>query len=442
VVCIPYNGEVSDYHINALRESLQRLRLNALLNSLDGALTGGTEAVGARLLQAVLTEVPAFSRSHNPDVLPELARHGRAHVEEVLRLLRGGQAGPLAFVQEHARRRAEQHLPLEATLHAYRSGHKVLSRWLRDSVLRAAAPGEAMQQATAAIVDFAMDYTDAISTTFASSYSAHSLLLADVAGDQRFQLLEILLAGHDESDLRAARILRDGGFLDERHSYCVALLHSVDPTEMLNAARARRLADAVEQAVATLNVRSLVDVHAHKVTVVCAAVRRESGWTAPRASLARQVAAALAQVGIAALAGVSNDVPSTAHVPTAWREAGTALELASVGERVVRFADLPLRRLLLHNAPEDFRRMLPAWTRAFHAADSAASGALVATLRAYADTDMNVLKAAATLGVHPNTVYARLQRVAVLSGLQPRGFAGLSELLIVCDCGPEPAGAA
>jgi hypothetical protein len=366
--------------------------------------------------------------------LPELASHGRQHVDEIVRLLRGGGIERFDFVHEHARRRAEQRFPLEATLHAYRSGHKVLSRWLRESAMTVASPSEDAQRTVAGIADFAMEYTDAISTTFAGTYSSHSLLLADVAGDQRSQLLQILLDGHDEADLRAERILRDAGFLDERQSFCVALARSVDPTEMLNASRARRLADAIEQIVAELAVRRIIDIHTNKVTMVFAAVRRDSGWTAPRASLAKRIRDALSFVGNAALIGVGNDVPSTSHIPTAYREAATALELASVGHRVVQFSEIPLRRLLLHFAAEDFRRVLPAWTNDFYDADEQAGGALVATLRTYASVDMNVLKAAQTLGVHPNTVYARLQRICDISGLQARSYNALTDLLIVCDC--------
>jgi hypothetical protein len=319
-------------------------------------------------------------------------------------------------------------------LHAYRSSHKVLSRWLRESALTVASPAEDAQRAIAAITDFAMEYTDAISTTFAGTYASHSLLLADVAGDQRSQLLQILLDGHDEADMRTARILRDAGFLDERQSFCVALARSVDPTEMLNASRARRLADSIEQIVAELAVRRLIDVHTNKVTIVFAAVRRDSGWTAPRSSLAKRIRAALSFVGNAALIGVSNDVPSTSHIPTAYREAAAALELASVRQRVLQFSEIPLQRLLLHFAAEDFRRVLPAWTNEFYDADDNARGALVATLRAYASVDMNVLQAAQALGVHPNTVYARLQRIFDISGLQARSFNALTDLLIVCDC--------
>ena len=132
-------------------------------------------------------------------------------------------------------------------------------------------------------------------------------------------------------------------------------------------------------------------------------------------------------------------VVATSHIPTAHREAAAALELAHVRERVVQFSEIPLRRLLLHFAAQDFRRVLPAWTAAFQAADAGAYGALSATLRAYASVDMNILKAAQILGVHPNTVYARLQRVFDLSGLQARHFDALCDLLVVCDCLPQVA---
>jgi sugar diacid utilization regulator len=171
--------------------------------------------------------------------------------------------------------------------------------------------------------------------------------------------------------------------------------------------------------------------------MVFADVRRESGWTAPRSSLALRMSEALKFVGNAALIGVSNDAPSTSHIPTAYREATAALEMALVTQRVVQFAELPMQRLLLHFAGEEFRRVLPAWANEFHVADDRAHGALTATLRAYADADMNVLQAAQTLGVHPNTLYARFERIFDISSLQARTFNALTALLIVADCKRE-----
>ncbi len=423
-----------DYHANALKEALRRLATSPFLAATGDRVETNAASIVAELQQTVLAEVPEFSASRNPDLLPELARHAAQHTGEIVRLMRGGDPGNFEFVQEHARRRAEQRFPLEATLHAYRSGQKVFSRWLRTSAVTAASPGEAAQQAIAAVADFAMEYTDAISTTFAAAYASHTLFLADVAGDQRAELLQILLDGHDEADVRVAPILRDWGFLDKRQSFCVALGRSVDPTEMLSAVRARRLADSIEKIIADSAVRRLIDVHANKVTMVFADVRRKSGWTAPSNSLAKRMSVALTFVGNAALIGVSNDVPSTSHIPTAYKEASAALDLASVTQRVVQFSEIPIQRLLLHFAGEDFQRVLPDWAQKFYVADHNARGALTATVRAYANADMNVLKAAHTLGVHPNTIYARFLRIFDISGLQARRFKCLTELLIVLDC--------
>ena len=434
-----YNAPMSDFHAKSLGEALQRIGRGAPVSAIIGRLSSNAPKIAAQLREAVLTEVPEFSKSRNPALLPELARHGREHIEEALRLLSGGAVGRFEFVHEHAQRRAEERFPLEASLHAYRSGSKVVSRWLRESAFSLKKPAKASREAIASLTDFAMEYTDAISTAFAAAYSSHLRLLAEVAGDQRSQVLKILLDGNDEADVRAGRLLREAGFLEERQSFCVALARSVDATEMLDAPRARRLADAIEQIVADLPARRLIDVHANKVTMVFAAVRRISGWTAPRAPLAKQIQETLGFVGNAALIGVSNDVPSTSQIPTAHRQAAAALELASVSQRVVRFSEIPLPQLLLHFASQDFRRVLPAWTNEFYKANDDSDGVLIATLRAYAQVDMNVLKAAQVLDVHPNTIYARLQRIAGISGLDARSLHPLIDLLIVSDCGPRAA---
>jgi DNA-binding PucR family transcriptional regulator len=49
-----------------------------------------------------------------------------------------------------------------------------------------------------------------------------------------------------------------------------------------------------------------------------------------------------------------------------------------------------------------------------------------------------VLKAAERLGVHPNTVYSRLQRIIDITGLDARNYHALTELLIIADCTRRP----
>jgi sugar diacid utilization regulator len=63
-----------------------------------------------------------------------------------------------------------------------------------------------------------------------------------------------------------------------------------------------------------------------------------------------------------------------------------------------------------------------------------ARGTLLQTLRSYADADMNVQKAAAQLAIHPNTMYARLERIREVTGLDAQRYHELTELLLGSEC--------
>ncbi len=428
---------MSDYHSNALNDSLQSLNDSRLIMAAVDRLADNSAAINTELMSTVLAEIPAFSESRNPQVIPDLARHGPEHTSEILRLLGGGRVGNFAFVRDHARRRAEQHFPLEATLHSYRCGHKVFSRWVREASLAAVSSPADAQRIVADVADFTIEYTDAISTIAASTYLSQSRLLANVAGDERAELLTILLDGYDESDRRVAGILRSAGYLDQRQSFCVALAQPVDPAEMLNTARARRLANSIDEVLQASRAKRVIDVRQNKVVIVFSDVRRVSGWTAPRSALAKRVTSDLLMVGNAALIGISNDVQSTSQIPAAHKEAALALDLADVTNRVVQFSGIPARRLLLHLAGEQLQGALPAWSAKFFTNDDKAGGSLIRTLRAYANSDMNVLKAAETLSVHPNTIYSRLQRIFDISGLDAKSYHSLTDLLIIAECRPQ-----
>ena len=95
------------------------------------SLDAGMQRAAATLRAAVLAEIPAFSASGNPEILPSLDAHADAHIQEIRRLFDGGAIGDFEFVRTHAHRRAEQRFPLDAILHAYRCGHRILSHWLQ-----------------------------------------------------------------------------------------------------------------------------------------------------------------------------------------------------------------------------------------------------------------------------------------------------------------------
>lgn len=409
-------------------------RLSALLPSraLASGLARAAQAMRTELGQTVLAQIPAYRESRNPEVLPQLAGHGAAHVDEITRLLATGHVGNFAFVRTHAALRAGQYFPLDALLHAYRCGHKVFARRLLELA------GEQPPATLAALADFTLEYTDAISTLASAAYVEHARHLTAAAVDEQAALLDLLLAGHDEADRRATSSLRKAGFLDGRQSFCVVLAHSMDPAHMLDAARARRLADALDALVPDALARRLIDVRGGTVTLVLAGLRRLSGWTAPLPTLSARVAECLGRAGNDVLAGLSPDVEATAHIPSAHRKAALALQLAHPGLRVCAFDRIALRTLLLQQAAPVARDLLPAWHGPLLQADQRASGNLQRSLRTYADTDLNVLKTAARLEAHPNTLYARFERVRLLTGLDPRRLWELDALLLAFDLQARP----
>ena len=126
------------------------------------------------------------------------------------------------------------------------------------------------------------------------------------------------------------------------------------------------------------------------------------------------MSATLALVGDTALIGVSNDAPSTAHIPNAHREALVALELADVSQRVSVISAIPLRRLLLHFGREQCNAYSSMGGARCFSADEGHAAALLATLAAYADADLNVLKLPSSSPCTEHD-FLRLQRVRELT---------------------------
>jgi hypothetical protein len=424
---------VADFRITTLIEALDRLRGSRLLPAAVAHLCQHAAALLAELRDNVVAEVPAFTASHDPVTLEQLAVHGPQHHAEIVRLLEGGPVGDLRFVREHAQLRAEHRFPLEAILHAYRCGHRVFARWLQQGMVLADPAAEDARAFLAGLADFTLEYTDAISSVATAAYAERTRQLSEAAEDQRAELLNILLDGYDESDARVAALLRRAGYLQGRQTFCVVLAQSVDATEMASPSRARRLAESIDELVPQTLARRLIDVRDGMVIGVLSGVRRTSGWTAPAAPLAARVARELATAGNAVLIGISGDVASTSRIPSAHRQALLAMRMSGITHRVVEFAATPLPRLMIHLAGEELQRLLPAWASSLYDADDKLAGVLMHTLRAYADADMNVLKAAARLSVNPNTVYARLNRVSEITGLDARSYRALTDLLTVAD---------
>ena len=417
--------------------AIDSLRAHEVIPAVAKALRAGSEAIVEDLRKSVIGEIHAYTQSANPDVLPELKQQLEQTVDEACQLLGGKRPDEMAFVTAHARQLAEQKFPLDALLHMYRCAYLGLLPWIRGAALAAASDTAHVRRVVATVTEFTFEFTSSISTLATSEYVDHTRLLAEAEGDRRSQLLDLLLSGYDESDNRAAQLLRRAGYLEQRQSFCVAIARSVNPSEMENAARAQRMADSISDELHDLPIRVLLGVRDNLVTVVMSGTRRLSGWTAPQSLLADRVYPALRKIGPAAVIGLSADVPSTSHIPRALGEAKLALDFASVGQRVMRYSGIPFRHMLVRVAADNIQSALPIWVESFLSADRKARGKLLETLRAYADADMNVLKTAKALSIHPNTIYARMQRIDDATSKNALSYKDLTELLLAMDCAGE-----
>jgi hypothetical protein len=422
-----------DSELGGIIRSVQALRGFGVVPGISSRLRKVSEQTSGALLSTVVKEVLAFTTSANPDVLPELEHHLQRQVDSVCDIL-AGLPPNLDFVAEHAARRAEQKFPLDAQLDVYRCLHRQLAESVRDAALEVADESAQVRRVAAAVSDFTIEYMGTIGTVLTSEYVSHTRRLAEAEGDRRTELFNLLLRGYDESDGRALQLLRRGGYLEQRQSYCVAVARSVDPREMENAPRAQRMADAVSEALRDLPIRVLIGVRDNRVIVVMSGIRRISGWTAPQSLLADRVYPPLRKIGPAALIGVSTDAPSTTHIPAAVREATLALDFASVGDRVMSFSRIPFCNMLVRVAADKVQAALPDWVDAFREANEKARGSLIETLQAYADADMNVLKTAKAMSLHPNTIYARMRRIEDITGRNPLSYGGLTEMLLAMEC--------
>jgi len=419
---------------NVPNKGVDGLRALGVIPATGQRLQGDAGLSASRLGEAIVAEVPAYTQSGNPDILPELDAHLKLIIAEACRLLAGKRPGDTGFIAQHAHRRAGQKFPLDALLHTYRIAYLRLMPWIRDAALAVASDTTHVRRVVAAATEFAYEYTGTISSQTTSEYVDHTRRLAVAEGDRRTELLNLLLHGYDEADNRTAQLLRRAGYLEQRQSFCVIVARSVDPLEMENEARAERMATALGDVIHGLPVRSLITVRDNLVTAVISATRRASGWTVPQSLLADRAWPKLRQLGPAVLIGMSADAPSTAHIPRALDEAKLALDFASVADRVVKYAQIPFRHMLVRHAAENIHVALPAWLDVFIAADEKSRGTLLTTLRAYADADMNVLKTAKQLNLHPNTIYARMQKIQDLTGRNPLSYHALTELLLAAEC--------
>lgn len=361
-------------------------RADARAAALAARLVPQVPALARRVVERIRAEVPDF------DALPgevqdvEVAATARSAIRAFLRHAQGLPGDSSGLSQERAVQRAEEGIPLAALVQTYLLGAEVVV----DALAAAAGPDDA-----GAVLHLTREQLRAVGLTVTRVAEAY---LAGAA-DQHVAVRELtwaLVRGEGPADVAA----RYGLPLESGYLVCRVRAARGGDTQAARAALRWVLARTAPRAAG--RALSLRDDLGGYVLLP---------GSFPVEELARPASGdAVPVVGVAP-AATPDDVPAAAV---------RADRIAAVAGRpgVHQLADVLLEYHL--SGPLDSAAEVAAVLDPL-----AGHPDLLPTLRAFLDADLNRRGAAQALGVHPNTVDNRLDRIGELTGLDPRSARGI-----------------
>jgi hypothetical protein len=373
------NGSAA--HSDAVRSERRRI-LSVVLEQAD--------ALAQTAVAAMRAEIPAYGAQRDERFLDDVAEQVSLHYRANLSTLLEGRSvtrDDIAFVRTAAMRRARAGFALEDYINAFRIGLGIL--W--EAIIACAGETAVGHEAAVSLAAPLMRYTD-----FASTHAGHAYVefqqreLAD-ADRERRDLLEHLLAGE----------LPAGG-------------------PLLAAAQMYGFTPGVGMMVAAA---VIVDPHLN-------------------GNATHAASAALAGAGLydtATLVVVRH--AEIVALPVLRARSDPALE--SVGEEggVAALPRLSPFAYLTRRADDTARRLVDPALLTFLAEDRDRGGPLTATIKTFAESDLNLRVAAKHLHIHPNTAQYRLRRIEERTGRNPRRIADLLDLLVAIALDAGNAGA-
>ncbi|WP_405684403.1 PucR family transcriptional regulator [Streptomyces sp. NBC_00057] len=306
--------------------------------------------------------------------------------------------------RETGRRRAEQNVPLDTVLQAYRRGGRVMWQVMAEHLRatragRAGGTGRGQDPGVAGDRDTELDMAGAVwetidrnSLVMAESYRLTQLEMQGRQDTRRVALFEALLDGRgDDPAVAAAASAALGVPVHDRYVIVVA---AQDPAAPPNPA-------------------PVLDDHG-----IWSFWRPRSGRYAGIVRLAAGESGVLLDLlrhRTGATAGVSPEFDRLAQAGRALRLAEQALRTLPAGSGEAAAFDDRLAEVLLVGRPEIAERIVT--TQLGAVLDTAAErDALLSTLRVWLDSGCSAARAAELLYCHRNTVLNRIGRIAELTG--------------------------
>jgi hypothetical protein len=407
------------------------------------AVTDSLDELVPAATQAIYDEVPAYGTSTDRELRADVTAHIRSIFELFLDGLaedRPARRGYFTVTREQASRRLAQDISLADFLQAFRIGQITLWR----GVLESAQDDQEARDAALLIVERIMRVIELGSTVAAEAYleaQQHQLAESDRL---RRDLVEDLLAYRTTFAGQKKSILQAAGLGPQTRLIVASAAPVADqPGQQALTAAVAAIAGAGRGAgggLAALRQDEIVGVVAlprgdNAAEVVVSGLRQACASPGD-GQLGRQTPALRLAIGV-----------STVHlglheVPEAYAEAQAAREALGTGEGVLALSLLTAFEYLVLREAQTAQRLIRPEVKRFVAEDAANGGALIATLVAYAEADLNAKTAAERLHLHVNTAYYRLERIAERTGYDVRRLADVVELLIairLMGATPTPA---
>ena len=356
---------------------------------LSRAVLLGLDVLTDRLVEVIVEEDPSYS---GPGRTPREDLHRSCH-DNLLRILQwltgttGPGTDPFDAPRATGRRRAEQGMPLESVLHAYRLGYRIIWEGLVDQARKAGQVDGLVEAATEV-----WSIVDEFSSVVADSYRETEAEFARRDDRRRDALVDALLEGRGTERTLAADAAAALD-LPEHGRFSVVVLAGEDGSRPAGAAlRSHGLRVAWRNR--TDREIGLVPLGRAEPDDVVRALRTAPGLHA----------------------GVSPVVDGLAEVDVAHRLAETALRALPAGEPVVAQLDERLPGALLVTAPDLAARLVRRALGGVLDLECDERTMLLDTLRAWLDTGGSAGQTASRLYCHRNTVLNRLRRLEGLTG--------------------------
>lgn len=375
----------------------------ALQPIIEGFMTRLDQVVD-RGAATIADHIPSYARLGDPFMkdVRQATRENVVILSQVLSQGRNISTDELRAIQRVGARRAEDGIPLEDVLHAYRTVSRI--SWDVLSEECRGYSGDALDAAIE-LAESVLRYTDQISTGVAEAYArAQRAIVREQEGARR-EFLADLLYGTDAAPEDILRRAHTFGY-DLSLSY-IALVgtgpeddHRKEATVAGGASKfsSKTSADPIvlqraEQTIALIPADVSVDIQALPEKLV---IELGGDWRF----------------------GMGGPEPGLEGIRRAYLEAKEALEIGTALELedpVFRFDDLLLYHFLRSDPPL-VQRFVDGCLGPLLAYDARRKGELVKTISAYFETDGSVKMAGEVLFAHPHTVTYRLKQIERLTG--------------------------